>query len=344
VPAAVTCNAPAALPYIMPFAVNEAAPVPPLATVSAVFSVRSPAIVTLVPLWVMIESVSVFVPLNNGMVPFVPDPVIVLAAPPSSSLQISWPEPFVVRAPPLALPVQLSPLKVMVPELVTPVAAVIAPAALIVKASQYGASNKTGLLYLFPMPMWLFALVGLLLLDLISAWFIHWLHHQVKWMWKFHLIHHSDVWVDTTTANRHHPGESLFRAIFTLLGVVITGAPLWLVFFYQSLSVLLSQFNHANISLPKWLDKAISRIIVSPDMHNVHHHHVQPLTDTNYGNIFSVWDRLFGTFVYVEDTRSLHYGIDTHPSVAEHNSMGKLLKIPFGEYRPPPGGKFNQTS
>ena len=211
------------------------------------------------------------------------------------------------------------------------------------EASQYGSQHKIGLLYLFPMPLWAFTLLGLLLLDLIGAYFIHWLQHRVKWMWKFHLIHHSDTWVDTTTANRHHPGESVFRAVLTLAAVAVTGAPLWLVFFYQSLSVLLSQFNHANISLPKRLDKAISLIIVSPDMHKVHHHHTQPLTDTNYGNIFSLWDRMFGTFTYVADTRSLQYGIDTYPAEEEHNRMGKLLKIPFGEYRPPIGGKFRET-
>jgi len=216
-------------------------------------------------------------------------------------------------------------------------------AALIVKASIYGSGHKMGLLYLFPMPMWLFTLVGLMLLDLVSSWFIHWLEHQVKWMWKFHLIHHADTWVDATTANRHHPGESFFRVIFTLIAVILTGAPLWLVFFYQSLSVVLSQFNHANISLPKWLDRALSWIIVSPDMHKVHHHYTQPLTDTNYGNIFSTWDRLFGTFAYVEDIRTLHYGIDTYPEERENNKMGPLLKMPFGEYRPPVGGKFSKA-
>jgi sterol desaturase/sphingolipid hydroxylase (fatty acid hydroxylase superfamily) len=214
-------------------------------------------------------------------------------------------------------------------------------AALIVRAGDYSAQHKTGLLYLFPMPLWLFTLAGLLLLDFIGAWLIHWLHHQVKWMWKFHLVHHSDTWVDTTTANRHHPGESIFRALFTLLAVWIAGAPVWLVFLYQSLSALLSQFNHANISLPKWLDRALAWLIVSPDMHKVHHHYVQPLTDTNYGNIFSCWDRLFRTFAAVKDTRSLRYGIDTYPKEEENNRMGRLLEIPFREYRPPAGAKFS---
>lgn len=214
-------------------------------------------------------------------------------------------------------------------------------AILIVRTSQYATQHKTGLLYLVQMPVWLFALLGVLLMDLIGAWFIHWLQHQVKWMWKFHLIHHSDTWVDTTTANRHHPGESVLRAVFTLLAVGITGAPIWLVYLYQSLSVVFSQFNHANISLPKWLDTAIAWIIVSPDMHKAHHHYTQPLTDTNYGNIFSFWDRIFGTYVFVKDTRDLHYGIDTYPDEAENDRIGPLLKMPFGEYRPPVGGKFS---
>jgi sterol desaturase/sphingolipid hydroxylase (fatty acid hydroxylase superfamily) len=97
------------------------------------------------------------------------------------------------------------------------------------------------------MPVWVFMIAGMLLLDLIGAYFIHWIQHKIKWMWKFHMVHHADTYVDTTTANRHHPGESVFRAVFTLLAVVVTGAPMWLVMLYQSLSALLSQFNHANI-------------------------------------------------------------------------------------------------
>ena len=125
---------------------------------------------------------------------------------------------------------------------------------LIVLGSAYTSHRKIGLLYLFRLPLWLFILLGVMILDLVSSWFIHWLQHKVKWMWKFHIIHHTDSFVDTTTANRHHPGESVFRAVFTFLAVIITGAPIWLIYLYQFFSVLLSQFNHANISLPKWID------------------------------------------------------------------------------------------
>ncbi|HXB43825.1 MAG TPA: sterol desaturase family protein [Puia sp.] len=213
---------------------------------------------------------------------------------------------------------------------------------LIVFASDYTSQNKLGLLYIFRLPLWLFIIFGLMIMDLIGAWFIHWIEHKIKWMWKFHIVHHADLWVDTTTANRHHPGESVFRALFTLIGVIIAGAPIWLVFVYQALSVLLSQFNHANISLPKSLDNIISWVIVSPDMHKVHHHYVQPLTDSNYGNIFSFWDRIFGTFEYVKDTRKLKYGIDSYMQEQENNRMKKLLTIPFDTYRPPVGAKFSE--
>ena len=217
-------------------------------------------------------------------------------------------------------------------------------AVLIVEASAWCVDRQFGLLYLVKLPLWLFIVLGLMIMDLISAYWIHYIQHKTKWMWKFHLIHHTDTWVDTTTANRHHPGESVFRAAFTLLAVVVTGAPLWLVFLYQSLSAAFSQFNHANISMPRKLDNMLSWLIVSPNMHKVHHHNAQPLTDTNYGNIFSIWDRLFGTFAYVKDVNTLHYGIDTHPLEEEHNDMGNLLKMPFQEYRAPAGSKFSEVS
>ncbi|MCR9064594.1 MAG: sterol desaturase family protein [Cytophagales bacterium] len=213
---------------------------------------------------------------------------------------------------------------------------------ILLKTADWTVSNGFGILQWLPeMPLWLYMIVGLMLLDLIGAYFVHWAEHKVKWMWRFHLIHHTDTWVDTTSANRHHPGESVFRFIFTTAGVLIVGTPMWLVFMYQSISVLLSQFNHANITLPKALDKAISLLIISPDMHKVHHHYTQPYTDSNYGNIFSIWDRLFGTFMTL-DREKLVYGIDTHMKAEENNKLGNLLKIPFQEYRAPTGGKFGE--
>jgi len=205
---------------------------------------------------------------------------------------------------------------------------------ILLMAANWVTKNHFGILQWLPeMNIWIFSLIGLLLMDLIGAYLAHWAQHKTKWMWRFHLIHHTDTWIDTTSANRHHPGESVIRFVFTTLAVLIIGAPMWLVFLYQSLSVVFSQFNHANISLPKNLDRMLSYVIVSPDMHKVHHHYVLPYTDSNYGNIFSVWDRLFGTFSILERDKIV-YGVDTHHKPEAHNNLKNLLKIPFQNYRP----------
>lgn len=209
-------------------------------------------------------------------------------------------------------------------------------AVLLLRTSDWTVRQGIGLLQWVNWPLWAEAIAGLLALDLIGAWLAHFTEHKVKWMWRFHLIHHTDTYVDTTTANRHHPGESVIRFGFTLLAVLVTGAPMWLVFMYQALSVALSQFNHANIELPRWADRMLGLMIVTPNMHHVHHHYVLPVTNTNYGNIFPYWDRLFGTY-HEMPGRELQYGIDTHLNSAEHSKINSLLKIPFQPYRHPVG-------
>lgn len=212
-------------------------------------------------------------------------------------------------------------------------------AVLLVKACDFTVQHKFGLLYLADLPLWLHVILALMLLDLIGAYFIHWLGHKVKWMWKFHAIHHTDPHVNTTTALRHHPGESVFRAVFLILAILISGVPVGIVMLYQSCSAFFSQFNHANIILPKWLDGPMQWIIVSPNMHKVHHHYVMPVTDTNYGNIFSFWDRIFGTFIKKE-LNEIQYGLDIFPEEKAHSWLPRLLRMPFEKYRAPVGSKF----
>lgn len=198
---------------------------------------------------------------------------------------------------------------------------------LIVKTSDFVVAQKIGLLQWVDLPLWADIVVGLMVLDLLGAYFAHWTEHNVRWMWKFHMVHHADTHVDTTTANRHHPVESVFRVAFTLLAILVCGAPMWLVFLYQSMSVVLSQFNHANMRVPEWLDRPISWIIVSPNMHKVHHHYRLPETDTNYGNIFSLWDRLFRTYHFTP-VKELNYGLDVLDNSKDLN-LGYQLKVPF---------------
>ena len=203
---------------------------------------------------------------------------------------------------------------------------------ILIGASTYVDTNQIGIIQMVPMNLILFTLIGVMLLDLLGAWLAHWTEHHVKWMWQFHLIHHTDMHIDASSANRHHPGESVIRFVFTLLAIVIVGAPVWMVLLYQALSVTLSQFNHSNIRMPKWLDTCLSWLFVTPDMHRVHHHYRQPYSDSNYGNIFSVWDKVFRTFKRVDNSK-LVYGLDTHMEKENVNQVGYLLKAPFIGHR-----------
>jgi sterol desaturase/sphingolipid hydroxylase (fatty acid hydroxylase superfamily) len=170
-------------------------------------------------------------------------------------------------------------------------------------------------------------IIGVLALD-FSSWLVHLVMHKVKPLWGFHLIHHTDNTVDVTTGLRHHPGDSILRGIFFLVLIFVSGAPMYAVMFYQTLLVLATAFTHANISLPKPLDNVISYILVSPNMHKVHHHWKQPYTDSNYGGVFSIWDRLFGTYKTL-DPKEIRYGLDRYYPNEKDEDLVALLKKPF---------------
>lgn len=210
---------------------------------------------------------------------------------------------------------------------VTTVVVNFAFAYLLVQTSDWCIQQHFGLLQWISLPLWVQLIAGLLLLDLVGAYSIHLIQHKVKWMWKFHMVHHADTHVDTTTANRHHPGESVFRAVFAIIAVFIVGSPIWLVMLYQSLSAVLSQFNHANIKMPAGLDGVLRVVIVTPNMHRIHHHYMRPETDSNYGNIFSFWDRIFGTYHFTNPA-NLHYGLDVLQG-RKDESIIEQLKMPF---------------
>ena len=206
---------------------------------------------------------------------------------------------------------------------------------LLLNTSDWTIHNNFGLLQWIPgLTLWCEIILGVLLLDFVGAYLPHYTEHRIKPLWMIHLVHHSDPNVDTTTANRHHPLESIIRFSFTLLGVFIIGTSIGIVMLYQALSLLSTQFNHANIRLPKKLDQWISYIIVSPDMHKIHHHYRLPYTDTNFGNIFSIWDRMFGTFSNYEREKII-YGVDVFPDEKKNSQIKSLLKQPFEKYRRP---------
>ena len=213
---------------------------------------------------------------------------------------------------------------------------------LLLKSTLYVGSEQIGVIHIFNLPIWADVIISLLLLDLIGAYLVHFIQHKIPWMWKFHLVHHSDMNVDVTTGLRHHPGETVFRIIFTIIGVFVSGASIGMVMLYQSLSVLFAHITHANISIPKKIDAILSYVLVTPNMHKIHHHYEMPLTDSNYGNIFSIWDRLFNTFSFINKQKSVVYGIDTYMDKSETNNLGTLLSIPFKKLKKVNNSKFSK--
>lgn len=190
-------------------------------------------------------------------------------------------------------------------------------------------TNEFGLLYLIDLPVLVELLLAIMLLDFIAQFVAHYLLHKVKWMWKFHLVHHSDLMVTATSGTRHHPGDYLMRECFALFAIVIGGVPVAFYIIYRLCSVMFTYFNHANIKLPNVIDKLMSFVFVTPDMHKFHHHFERPWTDSNFGNIFSFWDRIFGTLVY-DDPSKIRYGVD----VLEDETATDLayqFKMPFNK-------------
>ncbi len=218
---------------------------------------------------------------------------------------------------------------------ITTIAVNLPMAFLLLMSADWVNANDFGILNWLPeMSLSLYIVLGVFLMDFFGAYLPHLIEHKVLPLWMVHLVHHSDHKVDATTANRHHPIESVIRYSFTLIGVIAIGAPIGIVMLYQSLSIVATQFSHSNIRLPKKIDKLISYVLVSPDMHKVHHHYKMPYTDSNYGNIFSVWDRLFGTYMEL-DTDKIVYGVDVFPNEEENSNIKDLLKQPFQKYRKP---------
>ena len=206
---------------------------------------------------------------------------------------------------------------------------------ILLNSADWVMANNFGVLNWLPeMNIWLYGIFGVLLMDFFGAYLPHFVEHKVKPLWMIHLVHHTDHKVDTTTANRHHPLESVVRFVFTLFGVFVIGAPIGIVMLYQSMSLIATQFSHANIKLPKEVDHALSYFLVSPDMHKVHHHYVLPYTDSNYGNIFSIWDRILGTYMEL-DREKIVYGVDVFPDEVENGKIWSLLKQPFQKYQKP---------
>jgi sterol desaturase/sphingolipid hydroxylase (fatty acid hydroxylase superfamily) len=193
--------------------------------------------------------------------------------------------------------------------------------------AEFSVRNGIGLFPFLGLPSLAQIIFGVVALDLF-AYFAHVLLHKLWLGWQFHRVHHSENAVDVTTAFRQHPGETVWRILWQLAAIIVFGIPLWIVIVYLILSGLNAELEHANIRLNPRIDRWLRLLVVTPNMHKVHHSRDQKETDSNYSNIFSLWDRLFGTYTSSVDFRKLSYGLDGF-DVIERQTLRGLLKMPF---------------
>jgi sterol desaturase/sphingolipid hydroxylase (fatty acid hydroxylase superfamily) len=201
-------------------------------------------------------------------------------------------------------------------------------ALVIIKISDWCIANRFGLIALFKAGTITSIIITFFVLDFFVGWLVHIAEHKIPVLWRFHVIHHADNNVDVTTGLRHHPFESVLRGLFFFMAIFVAGAPMYAVMIYQTILIFATAFTHANISLHAKVDRALSYILVSPNMHKVHHHFKQPYTDSNYGAVLSIWDRLLGTFLKLEPNEIV-YGLDKYYPNNEDENFNKLMKSPF---------------
>ena len=217
--------------------------------------------------------------------------------------------------------VSLTGLGTLLAQVCLPLAAV--SFAIFAEHKEWGLFNRISL------PPWVSGAFAVLILDLSSYW-AHRLFHTVPVFWRLHKVHHSELDVDCSTATRHHPFEILFISGLLLLVIATIGASPVAVLISIILSTLAAAFSHGNVAIPASLDKILRGVVVTPDMHRVHHSVVHVESNHNFGNLFPWWDYLFLT--YQAQPRAGHERMDV--GVAELRTVNevrlwKLLVLPF---------------
>jgi sterol desaturase/sphingolipid hydroxylase (fatty acid hydroxylase superfamily) len=184
-----------------------------------------------------------------------------------------------------------------------------------------------GILRWMHLPAWAASVLAVIVLD-FSFYAAHVAMHRVPALWRFHRIHHCDPVIDVTTTIRQHPGEGVIRYAFMAAFACVFGVGIGGFVVYRTWSAINGLLEHANIRAPRWLDSALALVTTWPNMHKVHHSRNIEETNTNYGNIFSWFDRLFGTYTPSTRGETVICGLDgfDHP---EMQSTSGLLAMPF---------------
>jgi len=202
-------------------------------------------------------------------------------------------------------------------------------------ASVWADENRFGLMHWLQdglgIPLWARAFGAVLLLDFWTyAW--HRMNHEIPFFWRFHRVHHSDNKMDVTTASRFHLGEIFFSSLFRIPLIALFGVYLWELVLYEIIMFAIVQFHHANVGLPEKYDRVLRAVIVTPNMHRVHHSRWQPETDSNYSALFSFWDRMARTFRLNPGPETIRLGLDEFDAETDQTVSG-MIKTPLKKWK-----------
>ena len=192
-----------------------------------------------------------------------------------------------------------------------------------------------GLMSRLGLPVGAQLVLGIVVLDFAYGYAAHRVMHAVPRLWRIHRVHHSDPFVDVTTAYRTHPVEVAWRHLWLFATAWALGVPAAALVAFRTLSAINGILEHANLRVPPALDAALAWLWVTPNMHKVHHSRLRAETDSNYGNIFSLHDRLLGTFTPTRRGLSVDYGLDD-VAATERVSFAALLAMPWRANGRPP--------
>jgi sterol desaturase/sphingolipid hydroxylase (fatty acid hydroxylase superfamily) len=197
----------------------------------------------------------------------------------------------------------------------------------IISTATYVSTHRLGVLNMLDLPPWAGILVTLVFMDfMLYVW--HLLNHKVPFLWRFHRVHHSDLNMDVSTGTRFHIGELAMSAVIKISLVFFIGAsPVGVVIFEGAL-VLCAQFHHSSLKTPQWFEALFWILFVPPSMHRIHHSVVIKERDTNYGTIFSIWDRWLGALMTGIDQGRIRIGVGACRKPEKLN-LKDLLVMPF---------------
>lgn len=185
---------------------------------------------------------------------------------------------------------------------------------------------------LIVIPYWAWLILSLLILD-FAIYVQHWASHKFSILWQIHQVHHSDQDIDVTTAVRFHPIEIGLSMLYKVLLVLLLGIDPFAVLLFEIILNGCAMFNHSNIALPKIVDRLLRLVIVTPDMHRVHHSIERNETDSNYGFNLAIWDRLFGTYIAAPQLGHLDMRIGLPQAQDNENptQFGWSFLLPFAK-------------